>query len=73
MRHAVGVAASVADRAGQLRRVELPDLLFTDDVYTLMNACDAVVTKSGTITLEATIFERPMVIMYSAAWLGKVE
>jgi lipid-A-disaccharide synthase len=35
-----------------------------DDRYNMMAACDAVVTASGTVTLELAILEVPMIVVY---------
>ncbi len=37
------------------------------DRYNMMAACDAVVTASGTITLELAILEVPMIVVYKLA------
>jgi lipid-A-disaccharide synthase len=37
---------------------------FGDDIYNLMNACEAVVAASGTVTLELAILAVPMVVVY---------
>jgi lipid-A-disaccharide synthase len=49
--------------------------------YNMMSACDAVVTASGTVTLELAILEVPMVVVYKLApltyqlarWLVKID
>lgn len=79
---AVGlIAAGSRDAQFLLARApNLPDALFapltsspvpvrvvedrTDDV---LNACDTVITASGTATVQAAIHERPMVIVYRLA------
>jgi lipid-A-disaccharide synthase len=72
-RHVVGLAKSLADQVRVEEMAALPGLLATTDIYDLMSACDAVVTKSGTVTLEAALFEKPMVIIYRASWLARLE
>jgi lipid-A-disaccharide synthase len=71
-RHVVGIAAALAD-GKHLPNFESAGALPTPDIYDLLNACDAVVTKSGTVTLETTLFERPMVIMYRASAMARLE
>jgi lipid-A-disaccharide synthase len=39
-----------------------------DQNYELLNICDLVWAKSGTTTLEATFFGKPMLIYYRALW-----
>jgi lipid-A-disaccharide synthase len=73
-RHMVGVAPSLADRVGERQlQAGVPGLRATTEIYDLLNACDAVATKSGTITLESALFEKPMVIMYCGSLLARAE
>jgi len=41
-----------------------------DQNYELMNVCDLLWAKSGTTTLEATCFGKPMLIYYRAFWVS---
>ncbi len=41
--------------------------IIEEDRYDMMAACDAVVTASGTVTLELAILEVPMVVVYKLA------
>ncbi|TDQ39565.1 lipid-A-disaccharide synthase [Thiopseudomonas denitrificans] len=69
----------VLPAANAMRRAQLETLLenFTDVPVTLLDgqsrlalqACDAVLIASGTATLEAMLFKRPMVVAYRLAWL----
>ena len=42
----------------------------TDRSYDVMEACDAIVTVSGTVTLEIALLGKPMVIINKLAWLS---
>jgi lipid-A-disaccharide synthase len=55
------------------RRLEncvLPILLVRESVYDVANACDAVLTVSGTVTLQIALVGTPMVILYKTAPLN---
>jgi len=53
------------DKAGlSLYRQELDIRIIKEDRYDMMAACDAVVAKSGTVTLELAILQVPMVVCY---------
>ncbi len=68
----IALAPSVpADAAGTLEpaiRLRPPAT-----VYDALNACDLAITKSGTVTLEAAILQRPMVILYRGSLLQEAE
>jgi lipid-A-disaccharide synthase len=57
-------------------RQSLDIRIIEKDRYTMMAACDAVVTASGTVTLELAILEVPMIVVYKLApltyYLGKL-
>ena len=53
--HAAGVASCVEVRDGQSHDV--------------LEACDVTLIASGTATLEAALYKRPMVIGYKVSWL----
>jgi len=47
------------------------DLLLTDGrSHEVLAACDVTLIASGTATLEAALFKRPMVIVYRLSWLN---
>ena len=36
----------------------------TEDIYNVINACDAIAAASGTVTLQITLMQVPMLIVY---------
>lgn len=66
---APGLRAAVEaciDDAGARDAVETLD----GHSHEVLAACDAAIVASGTATLEAALFKRPMVIGYRVAWLN---
>jgi lipid-A-disaccharide synthase len=55
-----------ASRAGMADKVRLLD----GQSHTALSACDVTLIASGTATLEAALFKRPMVIAYNMHWLS---
>ncbi len=55
--------------AAGLRRYQqhLDIRIIEEDRYSMMAACDVVVTASGTVTLELAILEVPMIVVYKLA------
>ena len=49
---------------------ELAITMISDRSYDVMEACDAIVTVSGTVTLEVALLGKPMVIINKLAWLS---
>jgi lipid-A-disaccharide synthase len=47
---------------------DLPWLKIVDDNHALLSASDLVLAASGTLTLEATLYGTPMVVMYRGPW-----
>lgn len=66
-RAAIGLADDVsADKSRQIaREVGLNPRIHKGRTYDLIEASDALLVASGTVTLEAALLERPMVVVYS--------
>jgi lipid-A-disaccharide synthase len=55
----------IARRTGPSRNLKI----VTGQSHTVLAACDVTLAASGTATLEAALFKRPMVISYHTHWL----
>ena len=71
-------AASLQDETldAALQSGELPIQIIQGQDYNALQLCDAVITVSGTATLEVALLRRPMVIVYRLSalsyWLGRL-
>ncbi len=63
LRPAIELAARQAGVLGQVQ-------ILTGQSHTALAACDVTLIASGTATLEAALFKRPMVIAYNMHWLS---
>jgi lipid-A-disaccharide synthase len=61
---------ALAANQSKKHRNNSPRIIFSSDNYSLMSICDLVWAKSGTTTLEATLFGKPMLIFYRGDWLS---
>lgn len=63
----VAPSLSLADLRQRLSGANLPVVLVEDNIYDTAAACDAVISVSGTVTLQIALADTPMVIIYKAA------
>jgi len=57
---------AAAERSGIAKHLQI----LTGQSHTALAACDVTLIASGTATLEAALFKRPMVIGYHMSWLS---
>ncbi len=56
----------------EIKKVVAPDLevfTFVDKTHAVMSASDIIVLASGTATLEAMLFNKPMIVVYRLSWI----
>jgi len=56
----------------EIKREVAPDLdvkLYIDQTHRVMEASDIIMLASGTATLEAMLFKKPMIVTYKLSWL----
>ena len=46
------------------------NVVITDNATLALSACDLVITKSGTATLEAALYKKPMIVVYKMSSLS---
>ena len=59
-----------SDCLPQLEAAGIPVLITRERIHDLIRACDAIVSVSGTVTLEVALIGTPMVIIYKLAPLS---
>lgn len=70
-RAAIGLAGTIPEDRVRLvaREVGLNPRVVKGSTYELIEASDALLAASGTVTLEAAILRTPMIVVYSMSWL----
>ncbi len=63
------VASSLkpAEMRDRLAEIQLPIFLVDDNIYDAIQACEAILTVSGTVTLQIGLIGTPMAILYKMA------
>ena len=57
------------DLSAYLSKTHLKIHVIKDDAFNVMNTCDAIVTVSGTVTLEIALIGTPLIIINKVSWL----
>ena len=73
LRFVVPVVAGLRDAVEALRKAHAPDaaiVLLDGQAHEALAACDVALVASGTATLEAALFKRPMVVVYVMHFLS---
>ena len=73
LRFVVPVVPGLRDAIEALRKLHAPDAAITlldGQAHEALAACDVVLVASGTATLEAALFKRPMVVIYVMHFLS---
>lgn len=66
----VASSFTVADMRDRLGDCALPIQLVQESIYDVANACDAILSVSGTVTLQIALVGTPMAILYKTAPLN---
>ena len=66
------VDSEIGEQLKKILALNFTDLevTITDNTHSALSACDLVITKSGTSTLEAALHKKPMVVVYRMSSLS---
>jgi lipid-A-disaccharide synthase len=53
-----------------LEKVPFQVTIIKNQTYEVIQSCDAIIAASGTVTLEITLFGKPLVLIYKGSWLN---
>lgn len=67
----VASSLDTRDMESRAARWSLPVRIVRNDTYSAIRACDLILTKTGTVTLEAAILETPMIAFYKVSKLSR--